>query len=116
MKQKPLIPEYEVKTTSETRQDLTKILADFRVKGKKAVPIIFGSHRKPEAVLVPAGIWKKILNEIDDLQLALTVQDRLSSPQNFEEVTFEQLRSEIDAMNAADEKLNDAKGSKVQGV
>lgn len=82
MNQKPLIPEYDVKTTSQTRQDLTKILADFRAKGKKAIPIIFGSHRKPEAVLVPAKVWQKVIDEIDDLRLEIEVHKRLSSPQN----------------------------------
>jgi PHD/YefM family antitoxin component YafN of YafNO toxin-antitoxin module len=108
-KQKSLIKDYIVQNTSETRADLTKILEGFRKNGKKSLPILFGSHGKSEAVLAPAWLWKKMIDELDDLRLANTVLQRLSSPQPYEEFTLEQLDAEITAMNKADAKSKDAK-------
>lgn len=106
---KPIIRDYIVQNTSETRANLTKILEGFRTNGKKSLPILFGSHGKAEAVLVPAALWKKVINELDDLRMALTVVERLSSPQEFRRVTIEQLRAETDAMIARAASSKDAK-------
>ena len=93
---KPLIKDYIIQNTSETRADLTKILEGFRKNGKKSLPILFGSHGKSEAVLAPAWLWQKMINEIDDLKLALTVVERLGSSQPYERVTLEQIRAETE--------------------
>ena len=95
-KQKSLIKDYIVQNTSETRADLTKILEGFRKNGKKSLPILFGSHGKSEAVLAPAWLWKKMIDELDDLRLAITVLERLNSPQQYERVTIEQIRAETE--------------------
>jgi PHD/YefM family antitoxin component YafN of YafNO toxin-antitoxin module len=91
-----LIKDYIVQNTSETRADLTKILEGFRKNGKKSLPILFGSHGKSEAVLAPAWLWKKMIDELDDLRLAITVLERLNSPQQYERVTIEQIRAETE--------------------
>jgi hypothetical protein len=39
---------------SEVRQRLSGILARFRREGAAAEPVAFGSHRKPEAILLEA--------------------------------------------------------------
>lgn len=93
---RPLIKDYIVQNTSETRADLTKILEGFRKNGKKSLPILFGSHGKSEAVLAPAWLWKKMVDELDDLRLAITVLERLNSPQQYERVTIEQIRAETE--------------------
>jgi hypothetical protein len=95
-KDRPLIKDYIVQNTSETRADLTKILEGFRKNGKKSLPILFGSHGKSEAVLAPAWLWKKMIDELDDLRLANIVLQRLSSPQHYERVTLEQIRAETE--------------------
>ena len=105
---RPLIKDYIVQNTSETRADLTKILEGFRKNGKKSLPILFGSHGKSEAVLAPAWLWKKLIDELDDLRLAITVLERLNSPQPYEEFTIEQLDAEITAMNEPDAKSKGA--------
>lgn len=115
-KQKPLIVDYDVSTTSETRANLTKILARFRVEGKNAKPILFGSHRKVEAVLVPAKVWQKLINQVNDLQLELVVAQRMLNPQAPEIVTFEQLHQEILAMNARDEESKNAQNKPRRGL
>ena len=43
----------QVHPLSEVRQQLSGILARFRREGAAAAPVAFGSHRKPEAVLLP---------------------------------------------------------------
>jgi predicted DNA-binding protein len=93
---RPLIKDYIVQNTSETRADLTKILEGFRKNGKKSLPILFGSHGKSEAVLAPAWLWKKMIDELDDMRLAITVLERLNSPQQYERVTIEQIRAETE--------------------
>jgi hypothetical protein len=43
----------QVHPLSEVRARLSGILAQFRCEGATAEPIAFGSHRKPEAILIP---------------------------------------------------------------
>lgn len=105
---RPLIKDYIVQNTSETRADLTKILEGFRKNGKKSLPILFGSHGKPEAVLAPAWLWKKMIDELDDLRVAITVLERLNSAQPYERVTIEQIREETSKRMSKLQSSNDA--------
>lgn len=49
----------EVHPLSEVRQRLSGILARFRREGAAAEPVAFGSHRKPEAVLLPYEVYER---------------------------------------------------------
>ena len=49
----------QVHPLSEVRQRLSGILARFRREGAAAEPVAFGSHRKPEAVLLPYEIYER---------------------------------------------------------
>lgn len=44
---------------SEVRQRLSGIVARFRREGAAAEPVAFGSHRKPEAVLLPYEAYER---------------------------------------------------------
>lgn len=44
---------------SEVRARLSGILARFRREGAAAEPVAFGTHRKPEAVLVPYEAYER---------------------------------------------------------
>ena len=44
---------------SEVRQRLSGILARFRREGAAAEPVAFGSHRKPEAILLPYEVYEQ---------------------------------------------------------
>jgi hypothetical protein len=44
---------------SEVRQRLSGILARFRREGAAAEPVAFGSHRKPEAILIPYEVYER---------------------------------------------------------
>lgn len=43
----------EVVPVAEARAALSSVLRDFRDRGPDASPVVIGSHRRPEAVLVP---------------------------------------------------------------
>jgi predicted nucleotidyltransferase len=43
----------EVVPVAEARAALSSVLRDFRDRGPDAAPVVIGSHRRPEAVLVP---------------------------------------------------------------
>jgi hypothetical protein len=49
----------QVHPLSEVRQRLSGILARFRREGASAEPVAFGSHRKPEAVLLPYEVYER---------------------------------------------------------
>jgi hypothetical protein len=44
---------------SEVRRRLSGILAGFRREGAAAEPVAFGSHRKPEAILLPYEVYER---------------------------------------------------------
>jgi hypothetical protein len=49
----------QVHPLSEVRQGLSDILARFRRDGAAAAPVAFGSHGKPEAVLLPYEVHER---------------------------------------------------------
>jgi PHD/YefM family antitoxin component YafN of YafNO toxin-antitoxin module len=48
-----------VQPLSEVRKRLSGILARFRREGAAAEPVAFGSHRKPEAVLLSYEVYER---------------------------------------------------------
>jgi len=68
----------EVLPTSEARSGLSAIISRFREEGSDAVPVLFGSHRKPEGVIIPISMWQEILEQIEDIELEKLVRDRVS--------------------------------------
>jgi len=60
----------EVLTTSAARSQLTSIVADFRRDGPDAEPVVFGSHRKAEAALIPIAMLDKLLPLVEDIVVA----------------------------------------------
>ncbi len=57
----------EVLTTSAARSQLTSIVADFRRDGPDAEPVVFGSHRKAEAAVIPIAMLEKLLPLVEDM-------------------------------------------------
>jgi hypothetical protein len=50
-----------VQPVSEAREQLSRALARFRREGAAAEPVIFGSHRKPEAVVIPFELYAELI-------------------------------------------------------
>ena len=46
-----------VLSVSEAREELSRALARFRREGASAAPVVLGSHRKPEAVVIPFAAY-----------------------------------------------------------
>lgn len=49
----------QVHPLSEVRARLSGILDRFRREGAAAEPVAFGSHRKPEAILIPYEVYER---------------------------------------------------------
>lgn len=51
-----------VQATSIARAELTTRVSEFKGLGDDARPIVFGSHRKPQAVVVPYDLFTALLD------------------------------------------------------
>ncbi len=68
----------EVLPTSEVRAELSSTVLRFRKEGLTAAPVLFGSHRKPEGVLLPFSLFERLIPEIEEILLAERVRERLA--------------------------------------
>jgi len=80
----------EVLTTSAARSQLTSIVADFRRDGPDAEPVVFGSHRKAEAALIPIAMLEKLLPLVEDIVAVEKAKARYEHDTG-ERLDFEQL-------------------------
>lgn len=60
----------------EARTEIPKALRRFRAEGATAEPIVFGSHRRPEAVVIPFELYESLLPAIEELEIAHIVRER----------------------------------------
>lgn len=70
---------YTVLPSREIRTELPKALERFRAEGIAAQPIVFGAHRKPEAVVIPFELYDRLLPMIEDLEIAQIVRERTAA-------------------------------------
>jgi hypothetical protein len=57
-----ILAEDGVQATSIARAELTTRVAEFKDLGSEARPIVFGSHRKPQAVILPYELFTELLD------------------------------------------------------
>jgi hypothetical protein len=57
-----ILAEDGVQATSIARAELTTRVAEFKDLGPEARPIVFGSHRKPQAVVLPYDLFTELLD------------------------------------------------------
>lgn len=69
----PILP------SREARTELPKALKRFRAEGSASEPLIFGSHRKAEAVVIPFELYTALLPAIEELEIAELVRGRSSA-------------------------------------
>ena len=62
--------------SGDARTALPAALRRFRTEGASSEPVVFGAHRKPEAVVIPFELYEQLLPVIEDLQIAQLVRDR----------------------------------------
>jgi hypothetical protein len=70
----PILP------SRDARAELSKALRRFRAEGAGAAPLIFGSHRRPEAVVIPFELYTSLLPAIEELEIAAIVRERTTEP------------------------------------
>lgn len=63
-------------STTEARDQLTKTVKRFREEGATAQPVVFGSHRKPEAVVVPYAAYEALRELAEELAVAHELRER----------------------------------------
>lgn len=68
-----------VLASGDARTALPDALRRFRSQGLAAEPIVFGSHRRPEAVVIPFELYARLLPVIEDLEIAQLVRERAAA-------------------------------------
>lgn len=61
----------------EARDRLAHALDTYR-NGAEPEILVFGSHRKPEAAVVPYALLERLLSRVDDEEIAAIVRERRS--------------------------------------
>lgn len=74
-----ITPLTTVLPSSDARTALPDALRRFRAQGVAADPVVFGSHRKPEAVVIPFELYAQLLPVIEDLEIAQLVRERAAA-------------------------------------
>lgn len=54
----------DVLPSREARTQIPRALRRFRAEGVTAAPVVFGAHRRPEAVVIPFELYKALLPAI----------------------------------------------------
>lgn len=83
------LKQIEVLPTSEARSELSAIVSRFRAEGSDSTPIYFGSHRKPEGVILPYSLWQELLETLENIEIENIVNERASdnsNPKPFDEI------------------------------
>ncbi len=57
-----ILAEDGVQATSIARAELTTRVAEYKTLGAEARPVVFGSHRKPQAVILPYDLFTELLD------------------------------------------------------
>jgi antitoxin StbD len=68
----------QVLPTTEARARLSQIVADFAQRGAAAEPVTFGSHRRPQGVIVPWELWIELAPAVEDALDATEARHRLA--------------------------------------
>jgi PHD/YefM family antitoxin component YafN of YafNO toxin-antitoxin module len=56
-------------STTEARTGLSTTLGRFRTEGVNAEPVVFGDHRKQEAVVLPFELYQRVQHELAQARL-----------------------------------------------
>jgi len=71
----------EVLPVGQAREEFSQVVRRFRAEGLSSRPVVFGSHRKPEAVTIPYELFVALLPAIEDVLLAEIVRERQGQDQ-----------------------------------
>lgn len=99
------VPVATVITAADARKALPSITAKFREQGVDAEPVFYGSHRKPEAVLMSMQRYEAIMSALEDRFLQTLIKERLSRPHRW--ITEEELMQQL---GITEEDVKNSKG------
>ncbi len=85
----PATRHHEVLPTTEVRAKLSQIAAEFERHGIGAEPVAFGSHRRPQGIILPWELWLEILPAIEDHLDTTEARQRLADAGG-ERVSFDE--------------------------
>ncbi len=85
----------EVLPTNEARAKLNQIAAGFDHDGADAVPVVFGSHRRAQGVIVSWQLWQRIAPAVADALDADLARQRIDDAGG-ERLSHEQLLAALD--------------------
>jgi hypothetical protein len=74
MAQRPVLSVREVRT------GLSDILRRFNDEGEQAEPVLLGSQRVPEAVMIPYVLWERLEADADDPELLADLDTEHGEP------------------------------------
>lgn len=63
-------------TISDARKHLSTHVARFRSEGLEAAPVVFGDHRRPEAVMLAYETFELLMDVAEDVAVAQRVRER----------------------------------------
>jgi antitoxin StbD len=84
----------EVLPTNEARAKLNQIAAGFDHDGPDAVPVVFGSHRRAQGVIVSWQLWQRIAPAVEDALDAELARQRIDA--GGDRLSHEQLLAALD--------------------
>ena len=79
----------EVKSTSDARTELSSYVRTFRTN-PFAEPVIFGSHRKAEGVVMSVELYERLLSYAEDGEIAAMIRRRVADSEG-ERLSLEEM-------------------------
>ncbi len=89
----------EVLPTNEARAKLNQIAAGFDHDGAGAEPVVFGSHRRAQGVIVSWQLWQRLAPVLEDVLDADLARRRLAAAGD-RRLTHEELLAEVQRLRA----------------
>ena len=90
----------EVLPTNEARAKLNQIAAGFDEAGEQAEPVVFGSHRRAQGVIVSWQLWRRLAPMVEDVLDVDQARARLAAAGD-DRLTHEQLLAELARLRAS---------------
>lgn len=73
-----MAPMRAIVPSAEARDRLSSYLKEFREEGEGAEPVVFGSHRKPEGVILSYQRYERLVEVLDELAASEEVREALA--------------------------------------
>lgn len=89
------MPAQRVLTSTEARIALPGLAEEIERVGLAFEPVVFGSHRKPVAAIIPAELLEKLEGLLEDIAIAPEIEQRVSAGEGEGEKTMADYAREL---------------------